>query len=354
MTSFILHRALAKRLMAAVGVALAVGFAFVAFFTSALHDPRPNALPVGVVGPPPAAKQVQRHLAQALPQGFEVHTYGNEAAARRAIREQEIDGAFIPDPNRPRLLVAGATGAGTVDVLHAAFGSAAAASGAHLGVEDIAPLPVHDARGIASFFLVAGTTLGSLLFGIVLFFAGAHAVTTPLRLRLAFIGGFAVIAGLVMAVCTDFVADGLSGAFWGVAGVTALLAAAVSLTTTALVRWLGTPGIALSALFLMLFSLPATGGPIGPEFVPDFYRSIAPALPSHAALSALRGTVYLHNGGTTWPLVILGIWAAAALLVQLAAHVLRGDPPRPPVTGSPLDTIPGWPAHASSRGGAAA
>jgi hypothetical protein len=326
--------------MAAVGVALVVGLAFVAFFTSALHDPRPNALPVGVVGPAPAAQQVQDRLARALPQGFAVRGYADEAAARRAIREQDIDGAFVPDPNRPRLLVAGAAGAGVVDVLHAAFGAAAAASGARLGVEDVAPVPGHDARGIASFFLVAGTTLGSLLFGIVLFFAGGHAVTTPLRLRVAFIGGFAVIAGLVLAACTDFVTDGLSGAFWGVAGITALLAAAVSLTTTGLVRWLGTPGIALSALFLMLFSLPATGGAVGPEFVPDFYRGIAPALPSHAALSALRGTVYFHDGGTTGPIMILVAWAVAALLVQLAAHVLRGDPPRPPASGSPLDTVP--------------
>jgi hypothetical protein len=326
--------------MAAAGVALVVGFAFVGFFTSALHDPRPNAVPVGVVGPPAAAHQVQLRLARALPQGFTVRDYTDQAAARRAIRGQDIDGAFVADPDQPRLLLAGATGAGVVDVLRTAFGAAAAASGTRLDVEDVAPVPEHDARGIASFFLVAGTTLGSLLFGIVLFFAGGHAVTTPLRLRLALIGGFAVIAGLVMAACTDFVADGLSGAFWGVAGITALLAAAISLTTTALVRWLGTPGIALSALFLMLFSLPATGGAVGPEFVPDFYRGIAPALPSHAAVSALRGTVYFH-GGTTGPILILAAWAAAALLVQLAAHVLRGEPPRPPVSGSPLDTAAG-------------
>lgn len=338
MTSFIPHPALAKRLMAAMGIALAVGFAFVAFFTSALHDPQPHAVPVGVVGTPPAARQVQGLLSEALPGGFAVRSYASETAARHAIREQDIDGAFIPDPNRPRLLLAGATGASVVNALHAAFGAAAAASEAHLGVEDIAPVPGHDARGIASFFLVAGTTIGSLLFGIVLFFAGGHAITTPLRLRLALTGSFAVIAGLVMDVCTDFVADGLSGAFWGVAGITALLAAAVSLTITGLVRWLGTPGIALSALFLMLFSLPATGGPIGPEFVPAFYRDIAPALPSHAALSALRGTVYFDNGGTTGPILILFAWVAGALVVQLAAHVLRGDPPRPPVTGSPLDT----------------
>jgi hypothetical protein len=337
MTSFIPHPALGRRLLAAMGVALAVGFAFVAFFTSALHDPRPNALPVGVVGPAPAVQQVQRHLARALPGGFEVRDYVDVAAAREAIRDQDVDGAFVPDQEHPRLLVAGATGASAVSVLRAAFGAAAAASGARLGVEDVAPVPDHDARGIASFFLVAGTTIGSLLFGIVLFFAGGHAVTTPLRLRLALVGCFAVVAGLVMAVCTDFVADGLSGAFWGVTGITALYAAAVSLTTTALVRWLGTPGIALSALFLMLFSLPATGGPIGAEFVPDVYRAIAPALPGHAALSALRGTVYLGNGGTTGPILILLVWAAAALLVQLAAHVLRGEPPRPPASGSPLD-----------------
>jgi hypothetical protein len=341
MTSFVPHPALRRRLLAATSVGLVVGFAFVALFTSALHDPRPNALRVAVVGSASAVTQVQQRLAQAIPQGFDVRRYPDLAAARRAIREQDVDGAFIPDPAHPRLLLAGATGAAAVDVLHAAFGAAAAASGATLAVEDIAPVPAHDARGISAFFLVAGTTLGSLVFGIVLFFAGGHAATTPLRLRLALIAGFAVAAGLVLAVATDLVTDGLSGAFWGVAGITALLAAVVALTTTALVRLLGTPGIALSALFLMLFSLPATGGAIGPEFVPDFYRGIAPALPSHAALSALRGTVYFGNGGTTGPILILLAWAGAALAVQLAAHVLRGDPPRPPVSGSPLDAARG-------------
>lgn len=336
MNAFLPHPALHKRLLAAFGVGLVVGFAFVAFFTSALHDPQPNALRVGVVGPAAAVEQVQQRLAQAVPQGFDVVRYQDEGAARRAIRDQDIDGVFIPGRGGSRLLVAGATGANVVNVLHAAFGAAASASGQRLAVEDVAPVPEHDARGISAFFLVAGTTLGSLVFGIVLFFAGGHAVTTPLRLRLALIAGFSVVAGLVMASATDFVADGLSGAFWAVAGVTALFAAVVSLTITALVRWLGTPGIALGALFLMLFSLPATGGAIGPEFVPDFYRGVAPLLPSHAALQALRSTVYFDGDGLWGPITILVAWAAAALLVQIAAHILRTDPPRPPVTGSPL------------------
>jgi hypothetical protein len=335
MTAFLPHPALRKRLAAALGVGLVVGFAFVAFFTTALHDPQPNAVRVAVVGPAAAVEQVRARLDAAVPQGFRVERYADELAARDELRDQDVDGVFVSG-SAPRLLLAGASGSSVVDVLRAAFGGAASASGEKLSVEDVAPVPRHDARGISAFFLVAGTTLGSLAFAMVLFFAGGHAVTTPLRLRLALIGGFSVLAGLVMATASDFVGDGLSGAFWAIAGITALLAAVVSLTTTALVRWLGTPGIALSSIFVMLFSLPATGGAVGPEFVPDFYRGVAPALPSHAALQALRSVVYFDGDGLSGPLLILLIWAAVALLVQLAAHALRHRPPTPPATGAPL------------------
>ena len=36
-------------------------------------------------------------------------------------------------------------------------------------------------------------------------------------------------------------------------------------------------------------------------------------------------------------LAILAAWAVGALLVQIAAHALRGHPPVPPTTGSPLE-----------------
>lgn len=332
------HPALLRRLVAAAAVGLAVGFAFTAFFTSALHDPKPNDMRIAVVGAPDAAAQVKRQLSQAIPGGFHVVGYATAGGARDAVRDQDVTGAFIPGPAGPTLLLAGADGVNVTNVLHAAFGAAAAAGHQHLTVRDLAPLPSHDARGISAFFVVAGTTLGSLIFGVILFFAGGHALTTPLRLRLALIAGFSVTAGIVMATASDYVADGLGDHFWRIAGIAALLAAVVSLVTTALIRWLGTPGVALSALFIMLFSLPATGGAVGPEFVPDFYRDVAPALPSHAALVALRGSVYFGDRGIAGPLAILGAWAAGALLVQIAAHTLRPSP-APPRTGSPLEHL---------------
>src|SRR5690349_23554757 len=101
------HPALLRRLVVAGAVGLAVGFAFTAFFTSALHDPKPNDMRVAVVGPPSAVAQVQRELSQAIPGGFEVVGSESARAARHAVRDQDVTGAFIPGPGGPTLLLAG-------------------------------------------------------------------------------------------------------------------------------------------------------------------------------------------------------------------------------------------------------
>jgi hypothetical protein len=332
MSSPIPHRVHVKVLAPAILIGLLSTFAFVAFFTSALHDPQPNGIGVAVVGPPAAAAQVQQGLNQAIPGGFDVKHYAQESAARRAIIDQDVDGAFVASAH-PRLVLAGGVGANASTALRTAFGAAAGARGQHLTIEDVAPLPKHDSRGLSSFFTVAGTSIGSLLFAAALFFLGGHGGHVPLRLRLALIAAFAMAAGLVVAVDTDFIVSGLSGAFWGVAGVVALLAATVALFTTAVVRWIGLPGVGLCVLGLMLFSLPASGGAVGPEFVPNFYQAVAPVLPSHAAVLALRGTVYFGGGGTTTPILVLLAWMAGSVLAILAAHVLRRDPPELPALG---------------------
>jgi hypothetical protein len=332
MPSPVPHHVHVKLLLPAILLGLVISFAFVGFFTSALHDPRPNGLPVAVVGRPAVATQVQRGLDQALPGGFDVKRYAAEADARSALGDQQVDGAFLPS-DQPRLLVAGGAGANAATALRVAFGAAAGAQGRRLAVEDVAPLPEHDSRGLSAFFTVAGTSIGSLVFAAALFFLGGHAGHVPLRLRLALIAAFATAVGLAVAVDTNFVVDGLSGAFWGVAGIGALLAVTVALLTTSVVRWLGTPGIGLCVLALMLFSLPASGGAVGPEFVPDFYQSVAAVLPSHAAVLALRGTVYFGGGGTTTPILILLGWTGVALLGLLTAHAVRRDPPRMPSLG---------------------
>lgn len=332
MSSSASHRVHVRRLLPALLAGVAISFAFIALFTSALHDPRPNGLAVAVVAPPATAAQLQRGLDDALPGGFDVKRYGDEGTAGRALTGQAVDGVYVPGAH-PRLILAGGTGATTTTALRTAFGAAAAARGQHLEIRDAAPLPAHDSRGLSAFFLVAGISVGSLVFAATLFFLGGHGWHIPLRLKLAVIAAFSGVAGLAVSVDTDFVAGGLAGDFWGVAGIAALLAATVALITTAVVRWVGLPGVGLCVLALMVFSLPASGGAVGPEFVPDFYRAVAPALPSHAALVALRGAVYFHGGGTTEPILVLCAWAVAAVGAIVAARVLGRRAPRLPVLG---------------------
>jgi hypothetical protein len=321
-------------LLPATAAGLLIGFAFVFFFTSALHDPKPGGMKVGIVAAAPVEAMVRSQLDQAIPGGVELESYATAADAREATREQKVNGAFVADPARPTLITAGALGTSVNDVLHAAFGAAAAAQGRHLAVEDVAPVPSHDARGISAFFVVAGTTIGSLVFGIALYFLGGHGGFAPIRVRLAMIAGFAIVAGLIFAADTEWVADGLGGHFFEVAGIVALLAASIALSTAAVARWLGAAGLSLCTLFFMLFSLPASGGAIGPEFVPAFYHWIAQILPSHAALQALKGVVYFEGGGVLGPVLILLAWIAAALLAHLAAHLARRSAPHPPVLGA--------------------
>lgn len=312
-----------------------ISFAFVAFFTSALHDPRPHDLAVAVVAPAAEVAQLQHGLDTALPGGFALRRYADARSARHALEDQRVDGVYLASsgPAQPTLLVAGGGGATTTTALRTAFGAAAGARHQELRVADVAPLPAHDSRGLSAFFLVAGTSVGSLVFAAALFFLGGHHHRTPLRVKLGLIAAFAAVAGLAVALDTDLVAGGLTGAFWSVAAIGALLAATVALITTAVVRWIGLPGVALCVLALMIFSLPASGGAVGPEFVPGFYRDVALVLPSHAALLALRGAVYFHDGGTTTPILILLAWATAGLSAIALAHVVRRTPPRLPVLG---------------------
>jgi hypothetical protein len=122
-------KALIRVLLPATVAGLFIGFAFVFFFTSALHDPKPDGMKVGIVAPVPVQAKVQAELDQAIPGGIELVSYATPADAREATREQKVNGAFVADPSRPKLISAGALGVSVNDVLRAAFGAAAAAQG---------------------------------------------------------------------------------------------------------------------------------------------------------------------------------------------------------------------------------
>ena len=142
--------------------------------------------------------------------------------------------------------------------------------------------------------------------------------------------GDAIADHVVAAIDTEYVAHGLSGSFWQAAGILALLAATITFTTAAAIRLLGGPGVGLSITLLAFFGLPGSGGPLGYEFLPAFYHSLAQGLPSTAAVSALRAVVYFDGAGAATPLLVLCAWVAGAAITYTAAALLRTEHPHPP------------------------
>ena len=87
---------LLKTLLPATVAGLFVGFAFVFFFTSALHDPKPDGMKVGIVAPAPVRAEVGAQLDQAIPGGIELVSYPSPADAREAVASRRSTGRSSP------------------------------------------------------------------------------------------------------------------------------------------------------------------------------------------------------------------------------------------------------------------
>jgi hypothetical protein len=294
-----------------VVIGLALLLAFTAVYTAAFHEPRPHGMPVGVVGGTPAS--FAQHLSDA---GFQVHAYAEEAAATKALVDADVHGVLVRGAGADTVLVTGAYGKAPTEVISAALEGVARADGGPVTVRDLKPLPRHDSLGLGAFFTIFGTALPSLLFGALL--AIFHR-SQPGRVRRTILAGYSVLAGIVVALSVEDVVGALSGHFWAVAGVASLLAFAVASLTFGLERLLGPPGVAASALIVMLLGQSSTGGAVGHALQPGFYGAISQLLPNGAALTAMRNVVYFGGAHIVVPLIVLGAWALAGTTVEFLA-----------------------------------
>ena len=320
-----------------VAAGLVLVFAFTALYVTAFHAPHPRGEDVGVVGPPALAARVQSGLDAHAPGAFDVRRYGTEAAARSALLDTTVLGVLVPGAGDTRVLVAGALGVAPTEAVTAALRGAAAAAGAHATVQDLRPLPAGDRRGLAPLFIVLGTLIPSLVFGLLLTVAGGR---LPARARWAAVAVFATLAGVIAAFDADVLAGALEGHFVGIAVVAGLLALAVAATSHGLGRLGGPAGLATAVALLLLLGVSSAGGAVTARFEPGFYGAISPLLPPGAALTAVRDVQYFDWAGTLAPLLTLGAWAlgglAAGLLGERAGRRLprRGrDRARVPVAG---------------------
>src|SRR6266850_4155510 len=87
---------------------------------TAIRDPKPHDIAVGLVGPAPAVQQISTAFGTNAPGAFQFTTYGSEAEATAALDSRTVDGVLVLG-GQPRLIVAGAAGDAATGVMTAAF-----------------------------------------------------------------------------------------------------------------------------------------------------------------------------------------------------------------------------------------
>lgn len=289
----------------------------------------PRDLPLGVAGPAQAVAPVHAQLEQ-REGAFDVHTYADEAAARAAIEEREIYGAVVASPEGPRLLTASAAGPAVAQLLTEAVGEQ---SGKAMPVEDVVPLPEADPRGSALSASVMPMALAGIAIGgaVTMFgLRGTRAVAAVL--------GAAAGVGLVAAAIAHSWLGALDGGWWAEAGSFALAALAGGATVAGLAALLGTGGIGLGALLMMLLGNPFSGVSTAPELLPEPAATIGQLLPPGAGGQLLRSVAYFDGSAAGPPLAVLAAWSALGLaLIWLGALVKRqrSSGGTGPATGEP-------------------
>ena len=303
----------ATGVVVALTVALAV--LFVAFALPAVKS-APHDLPVGVAGPPPAVAQIEGALGQNAPGGFAVTGYPDQESLRIAIRNRDVYGGIVADPQGPLLLVASGASPAVAQMLTQIGGAMAEHTGMPLRTEDLAQLPTDDPRGVGLAAAALPLTLAGLLPAIALVFV----LRSEVWLRFATTVVFAGVAALTITTLLRYVFGSVDQNFWGITAGLFLGALATGLAVLGLGSLFGRTGLALGAAVALLLGNPLSGLNSAPEMLPRGWGALGQLLPQGANATLLRSTAYFSGAGATTAVVVLSCWAAAgAVLVTVAA-----------------------------------
>ncbi len=156
-----MNRRLVEQTARPIAVGLVLLLVLIGILGTAIRDPRPHDIPVGLVAPVPVAQQLSGGLDKAAPGAFALTRFTDEAEARRAIDRRDVVAALVVTDAGPKLLIAGAAGEAVTGAVTAAFTGAFQSQGTKLAIELVHPFPVGDPHGIVLFFLVLATLVAS-------------------------------------------------------------------------------------------------------------------------------------------------------------------------------------------------
>lgn len=301
-----------RALAVGVGAALIQALMLIAFAWPAANI-APRDVPIAVAGP--QAEMIVGRLAEHSPGAFEISRPADEAAARTAIENREVYGAIVTGAGQPRVLIASAASPAVAQQLTQIGQQLSGVPAAQ--VDDVVAADSDDPRGTAFGAMVLPLVMSGIAAGVLL------------SLLIPTIGGkvlglttFGVVGGLLSMEIIHGWMSVVPGSYLELSAVAALVSFAVAGTVVGLGAAIGRAGIGLAALTMLLIGNPFSAATSAPELLPQPWGAIGQLLPPGAAASLLRSVAFFDGAGAAGPLVVLVIWAAAAL-VLLGIGALR-------------------------------
>ncbi|MEU0720917.1 ABC transporter permease [Streptomyces lavendulocolor] len=289
---------------------------FAGSYTYTMANPTPRHIPTAVVGPLDTAQGARfvAGMERALNASLKLRRYDSEAAARRAVDEQEVFAVLTgrPGGGGVRLDVVGAAGASVAQLLAEAGASVGRATGVPVVVRDIEPLQKGDPRGLALFYI----SLAAVIIG----FVGAiqlsvHARALDPAERIVFTAVYALLGGFAIAAAVDWLLGAVDLPFaesWMILTLTMFTSGMVfTMFNTLMGRWAMLPTWGL----MVLLGNPSSGGAVSWPLLPSALGHIGRWLPPGASVNAQHTAVYFNGHQHLFPFAVLGTWALVSSAV---------------------------------------
>ena len=311
------HRQLVIAALAAAGV----GFVLSLSFGYANHSPKPHDVRLEVVGPTDATPRIQAGLDRVSPGGFIVTDASSASIAKNQVLDQNAGGALvIPRTGTTTILTAAAAGLTlqqtVVSALQASSRTIDRASVSH----DLVPLPNADSSGLTSYVVELGLLIASIIGSVGLFLVGRK---DRIWYRVAAACGFVLLVSAAIVIAQYAILGSVATAPLATYGIAVLGGAAFVLFVAACQAVFGMLGTAVAAVALIFVGNFVTGGAVPRSFLPDVYRQLSNWLPDSAIVTGVRSVVYFGGRSLGHPLLVLGVWVGAALLVVAAVDALQ-------------------------------
>jgi hypothetical protein len=322
--------AVSARTLVLILAVLLLGIGFTLSYVGAFHDPAPHRIPIVVVAPAGVSSQSVRQINSLRGQPISATVVASYARAVALIRNGSTDGVLILSTTgrRDTLLVASGGGAALATAVETVVGNIESAAQRSLTVKDVVPSQPGDFRGLSSFYLVVGWLVGGYLVAALLGISSGARPTTGRRafIRLQIVALYAILAGLGGALVVGQVLGALSGHFFAMWAIGALVVFCAAAVTMAFQVLFGVAGIGLTILLFVILGNPSAGGAYSASLLPPFWRAISSALPNGAAVEALHRVVYFHAYDVTGNILVIATWAASGAAIALIVSTLRALP----------------------------